>query len=126
MAAVTVWVPRQAAPGRLPPPARCSRRETPATYRRRRATVALCLAAAVGVPSWAALRPVAGLPAGGAAPPSRGRVYVARPGDTLWGIATRLDPGGDPRPLVDQMEAELHGGQLQAGQRLILPGTTPG
>jgi Tfp pilus assembly protein FimV len=88
--------------------------------------VALCLAAAVAVPAWAVVSPVGGLSGGSVTPPAKGRVYVARPGDTLWGIATRLDPTGDPRPLVDQMEAELHGGQLQAGQRLILPDPPPG
>ena len=34
------------------------------------------------------------------------RTYVVRDGDTLWSIATRVAHGGDPRPLVDAIEAE--------------------
>ncbi len=49
------------------------------------------------------------------------RVYIVEPGDTLWSIARHLRPGDDPRPLVDQLAAQVHGGSLQAGQRLVLP-----
>jgi Tfp pilus assembly protein FimV len=52
---------------------------------------------------------------------SGGYLYVARPGDTLWAIASRLQPGGDPRPLVAELEQQLHGAQLVAGDRLTLP-----
>ncbi|MGO9963318.1 MAG: hypothetical protein ACLPUG_07830 [Acidimicrobiales bacterium] len=52
---------------------------------------------------------------------SGGYLYIARPGDTLWSIASALEPGGDPRPLVAQLEQQLHGGELVAGDRLILP-----
>ena len=48
-------------------------------------------------------------------------VYVVRPGDTVWSIATRLHPGADPRPLVQSLTAELGGAQLQPGQALQLP-----
>lgn len=47
--------------------------------------------------------------------------YVVRPGDTLWSIATRVEPGADPRPLVDELQAELHGKVLQPGDTLVLP-----
>jgi len=47
--------------------------------------------------------------------------YLARPGDTLWSIASRLQPGADPRPLVARLEQQLHGGQLVAGDQLVLP-----
>ncbi|HLI43277.1 MAG TPA: LysM peptidoglycan-binding domain-containing protein [Acidimicrobiales bacterium] len=50
-----------------------------------------------------------------------GFVYTARPGDTLWSIALRAEPGADPRPLVDRLEAELGGGTLQPGDRLFIP-----
>ena len=50
-----------------------------------------------------------------------GYLYIARPGDTLWSIASALEPGGDPRPLVAQLEQQLRGGELVAGDRLILP-----
>jgi len=49
------------------------------------------------------------------------RVYTVEPGDTLWSIARRLRPGDDPRPMVDELAAQVHGGSLQAGQRLVLP-----
>jgi hypothetical protein len=47
--------------------------------------------------------------------------YVARPGDTLWSIATKLQPGADPRVLVASLEQQLHGGELIAGDQLKLP-----
>ena len=50
-----------------------------------------------------------------------GYLYVARPGDTLWSIASKLQPGGDPRPLVAELEQQLHGGELVVGDRLTLP-----
>ena len=45
------------------------------------------------------------------------------PGETLWQIAARVDPSGDRRALVDQIEAlnHLHDGQIVAGQQLKLP-----
>jgi hypothetical protein len=50
-----------------------------------------------------------------------GYLYVVRPGDTLWEIASRVQPGGDPRPLVDRLQAQLHGAVLVAGDRITLP-----
>ncbi|MDA8288965.1 MAG: LysM peptidoglycan-binding domain-containing protein [Actinomycetota bacterium] len=47
--------------------------------------------------------------------------YVVRPGDTLWSIASQLVPGGDPRPIVDELASELHGAPLEAGMTLTLP-----
>ena len=47
-------------------------------------------------------------------------VYVVQPGDTVWTIARKLDPNGDPRAVVDRI-VELNGGAaLQPGQRLRL------
>jgi len=45
------------------------------------------------------------------------------PGETLWEIAARVDPTGDRRALVDQIEAlnHLHDGRVVAGQQLRLP-----
>jgi len=50
-----------------------------------------------------------------------GYLYVARPGDTLWSIASELQPGGDPRPLVASFERQLHGAELVPGDELKLP-----
>lgn len=49
-------------------------------------------------------------------------VYVVRPGDTMWSIATRLQPEGDVRQLVDQLTERAGGSGLQAGQRIALDG----
>lgn len=44
-------------------------------------------------------------------------------GDTLWALATALDPAGDPRPMVDQIQA-INGRSstlLAVGDRIWLP-----
>jgi hypothetical protein len=48
-------------------------------------------------------------------------VYVVQPGDTFWGIAGRLRPDEDPRPLVARMVAAHGSPVLVAGERLELP-----
>lgn len=51
------------------------------------------------------------------------RVYVVRPGDTLWAIAVRqAGPTEDPRPLVDALVRlnHLRDALITPGQRLIL------
>jgi hypothetical protein len=62
-----------------------------------------------------------GLPGSGAAALGCGQLYVARAGDTIWSIAVAYSRGGDPRPLVDELEAEIGGGTLQPGERLTVP-----
>ena len=62
-----------------------------------------------------------GLPGEGQTVRSCGQVYVARPGDTIWAIALAYGRGGDPRPLVANLESEIGGGALQPGERLIVP-----
>lgn len=47
--------------------------------------------------------------------------YVVQPGDTLWTLARRLDPHGDPRPLVDRLAAAHGGATLRVGERIALP-----
>jgi len=49
-----------------------------------------------------------------------GDVYVVRPGDTMWSIASSLQPDGDVRALVDQLTERAGGSGLQAGQRIPL------
>ena len=48
-------------------------------------------------------------------------VYVVQPGDTLWSIATRIDPTGDPRPLVDRLAAQIGSDTVVPGEHLTLP-----
>jgi nucleoid-associated protein YgaU len=49
--------------------------------------------------------------------------YVVRDGDTLWSIARRVAPDGDPRPIVDALATanRLDGTGLVPGQSLIVP-----
>ncbi|MGI8983434.1 MAG: LysM peptidoglycan-binding domain-containing protein [Acidimicrobiales bacterium] len=110
-----------------PPRVRSTTRARPAVtvYRRRRlvaATVAAGVLAALllavggllasfgGGPLTASERPGAPAPA-----------YVVQPGDTFWEIARRLDPAGDPRPLVARLVAAHGTAVLVPGDRLALP-----
>ena len=51
------------------------------------------------------------------------RTVVVAPGDTLWGVASELAEGEDPRPVVEQIRRlnDLASGELRAGQQLVLP-----
>jgi hypothetical protein len=85
------------------------------------ATLVVLASVWVGTGALAGLhRPAFSAPASAVKVPG-GYLYVARPGDTLWSIASGLEPGGDPRPLVAQLEQQLHGAQLVAGDELKLP-----
>ncbi|MEE2769298.1 MAG: LysM peptidoglycan-binding domain-containing protein [Actinomycetota bacterium] len=49
-------------------------------------------------------------------------VYVVQPGDTLWEIASRVNPPGrDIRHTVDQLATAAGTPVLQPGQRIVLP-----
>lgn len=83
------------------------------------------LAALAGIWAGAGLlatvhRPPLGVLPGSVKTPA-GYVYVVRPGDTLWSIASRLQPGGDPRVLVAKLERQVSAGTLEPGSRLMLP-----
>jgi hypothetical protein len=52
---------------------------------------------------------------------AHGYLYLVQPGDTVWSIATRLDPVGDPRPIADQIETEIGGTNLQVGTQVLVP-----
>jgi hypothetical protein len=47
--------------------------------------------------------------------------YVVQPGDTLWSIAVRLDPTGDPRPVVAELAEQVGGTNVVPGEQLLLP-----
>jgi nucleoid-associated protein YgaU len=102
-----------------------SRRRVPARVRRRRAglaAVTLALMAVLASP----LLGTSGHSPAAAGPGTPGslsadRTYVVQPGDTLWSIATRLDPSGDPRPLVAALAREAGGDTVYPGERLELP-----
>jgi LysM repeat protein len=106
------------------PPLSPSGAITPRGWRRLLPGVATLVAlagiwAGAGLLSAVHARPLAVLPGSVKAP--GGYVYVVRPGDTLWSIATRLDPSGDPRTLVAQLEAQVHTDKLVPGSRITVP-----
>ena len=47
--------------------------------------------------------------------------YTVQPGDTLWTIAERVDPGADPRPLVARLAAQTGSDTVVPGERITLP-----
>ncbi len=57
------------------------------------------------------------------ATPRHPRTVVVRPGDSLWSIARRSEPGSDPRAVMYAIAAAngVRAGDLLAGQRLLLP-----
>jgi nucleoid-associated protein YgaU len=44
--------------------------------------------------------------------------YVVQPGDSLWSIAQRIEPGHDPRPVVDALATARGDGPLVPGEVL--------
>ena len=47
--------------------------------------------------------------------------YTVQPGDTLWSIAERVAPSGDPRPLVAQLAAQTGSDTVAPGETIVLP-----
>lgn len=63
-----------------------------------------------------------GSPAKPAGPPTvAGHEYTVQSGDTLWSIATRMDPGADPRATVARLESETGSDTVVPGERIRLP-----
>lgn len=59
------------------------------------------------------------IPCGSAPPPSSGRVYTVRHGDTLYGIARRFGVG---LQAIIRANGIANPNRIYAGQRLIIPG----
>jgi Tfp pilus assembly protein FimV len=55
--------------------------------------------------------------------PEPTRIVQVGSGDTLWGIASELADGGDVRSMMEEIKQlnALESGDLQAGQRLVVP-----
>ena len=110
------------------PVAASSSRPGPEVYRRRRLLVAGVLLLGIAAALIVAQSVLAGTGGGpltttGAAAtmtPARASTWVVRPGDTLWSIASAVDPGGDVRPLVDHLQATV-GNDLYPGERIPIP-----
>jgi hypothetical protein len=100
--------------------ARRGHRPSAATYWRRRA-VAVAVGLVVLVMAGKAGAALGGSPL--AVPERRPAVSqsVVQPGDSLWSIAARLEPGSDPRPVVDELTAARDGAPLVPGEVVTLP-----
>jgi hypothetical protein len=48
---------------------------------------------------------------------------VVQPGESLWGVASELDPSSDPRDLIAEIVRlnQLGGSEVQAGQPVAVP-----
>jgi hypothetical protein len=95
-----------------------------AIYRRRRLVAVALLVLTTVVVVLLASAVLARSAGGGTPVPAAGTssaVHVVQPGDTLWSIASELQPGADIRLTVDRL-VDLNGGApLTVGQRLLLP-----
>jgi LysM domain len=96
------------------------RRVTPAV-RRRRTLLAVAGLCVIGL-----ALPLGGVGghshAIGSVPAGTGTAeYTVQPGDSLWSIAVRADPTGDPRPLVAQMAAQIGSSTVQPGEHIAVP-----
>lgn len=87
------------------------------------ATVVTGLRLVQGAPPASSWTELAGTSATSASPLVQPGDVVIRvePGETLWSIATRLEPDQDPRPVVDALARANGGTVLRAGQELVIP-----
>jgi Tfp pilus assembly protein FimV len=88
----------------------------------RRRRVAVTLTAGLIAGAWAG--PLGHAVAGGGRPvPVARSTYLVRSGDTLWSIARRVSPSGDPRPIVDAIAGAnpVAPGALVPGSTLVIP-----
>ena len=98
------------------------RRRVSVEVRRRRTLLAL-----MGLALGLLALPLGG--SGGASHPSgsvsaaqlHSGTYTIRAGDTLWSISQRVDPTGDPRPIVSRLAAQLGTYTVVPGQQVTIP-----
>jgi hypothetical protein len=50
-----------------------------------------------------------------------GGVYTVKTGDTLWSIAQRVDPAGDPRPMVSELARQTGSNTVYPGEQITIP-----
>ncbi|MFB4311884.1 LysM peptidoglycan-binding domain-containing protein [Actinomadura sp. GTD37] len=94
--------------------------------RRGRAVLVAFAAAVTLVALWLTVGPgaFAGSGESGDGTSRPARTVVVEPGETLWGIASAADPGGDPRRAVERiMDLNGLGGDpiVRPGQEIRLP-----
>ncbi|MHB8190705.1 MAG: LysM peptidoglycan-binding domain-containing protein [Ferrimicrobium sp.] len=58
--------------------------------------------------------------------PTSRKIYVVRPGDTLVGIASRFDGGGNLYSLVFTLTQEVGGAIIYPGEQLVIPASGAG
>jgi len=112
----------------VPGAGRRSARPSAAVYRRRRLAAGVLAVLLVVMAGWAVTTVAAlgGVPAsaperGPASSPAAPTEVVVRPGDTMWSIATRLQPEGDVRGLVRRLVEANGGPAIQPGDVLVVP-----
>jgi hypothetical protein len=105
-----------------PVPVRRARRRVSSAVRLRRTLLALAGLMVVGL----------ALPLGGAGGPSHPSgsalagtthpiEYTVQPGDTLWSIASAVDPSVDPRPLVAKLASQTGSDSVEPGEHITVP-----
>jgi len=100
------------------------RRVSEATYRRRRAVVGTALAVFVAVGAVTAYDVLAGSggdPASASVSQPARTMIVARPGDTLWALASRYRGDIPMTRYVDKLVSLNGGPTIVAGQTVVLP-----
>jgi len=106
-----------AAPRRRPVAARRSNRSAATFWRRRIVAVGIALGTVLmATRAGAAL---GGSPLTASGPRPHIVTHVVAPGDTLWKIASELDPKGDPRQIVDLLAKARHTTALTPGETII-------
>ena len=106
---------------------RAAATRTVLTARGRRVVAALIVVAAVLIAYALSGLLSAAVAAGDSGAVAEVSYVLVEPGDTLWSIASELDPTADPRALIDRiatLNALSSDAQLQVGQTIALPSSS--